>query len=77
MLVHQFYGKFANTKIPAREVQITIKDRLNEFYPDKSSMTLSEIYKEVDRLEWEIHPLRLQQQYLIEAAEKTIMVNQA
>lgn len=77
MMTHEFYGKYANTTIPARETNITIKDKLNEYYPGKSALTLNDIYEEVDRIEREMHPLRLQQHYLIEAAEQTILDNQA
>jgi hypothetical protein len=78
MQVHEFYGKYANTKIPARTVPIPTTESVKKYYGwITKEMTLSGIYQEVDRLEQIMLPLRLQQQYLIEMAEKQIMENQA
>lgn len=80
MQVHEFYGKYANTKLGARLVPIEVTEKVamnNQGAPTSGKLTLMEIYSEVKRLDEIMSPMRLLQQHLIEMGEKQIMENQA
>jgi hypothetical protein len=80
MQTHKFYSKYANTKVPARTEPIKVTEKVRQYnygLPVPDTLTLSDIYNEVDRLERQMGPLRLRQEALIDMAEQKMMENQA